>query len=222
MRISIVRAVLVACSLSWPVGSANAASFDCAKARRPIERLICSNPELDAADTRMGEVFKRVNAAFPLKGFVLATQRVFLAGYPACMNDGSGKPLVAADAARRCLAVVRERTAELEALGQARVYSSADGAFTPEDLAILVYTAEGRQKVRLWGNWMPDAYNPRPFPDGKLCDLDDELKPAKGGFKTASTDDAVLTISETAVQISEHIMCTPRNGIAAQVYRRVR
>ncbi|MFY8103546.1 MAG: hypothetical protein ACOVK6_05545, partial [Ramlibacter sp.] len=119
-------------------------------------------------------------------------------------------------------AVVRERTAELEALAQAKVYSSTQGTFTPDDLAILVYTADGRQRVRLWGNWMPDAYKPRPFPDGKLCDLEDELKPAQGGFMTASTDDAILTISEAAVQISEHIMCTPRNGIAAGVYRRVR
>ncbi|MBM3593830.1 MAG: hypothetical protein FJX32_14335 [Alphaproteobacteria bacterium] len=222
MRTSLVRTVFLATSLWWLVGSATAASFDCAKARRPIEKLICSNPELDAADTRMGEAFKRVNAGFPLKGFVLATQRVFLAGYSACMNDDTGKTVVAAEAVRRCVAVVRERTAELEALGQAKVYSSAVGTFTPDDLAILVYNADGRQRIRLWGNWMPDAYNPRPFPDGKLCDLDDELKPAKGGFKTASTDDAVLTISETAVQISEYIMCTPRNGIAAQVYRRVR
>lgn len=222
MRTSLFRFVLLAGASWWLMGSATAASFDCAKARRPIERLICSSPELDAADTRMGEAFKRVNEGFALKGFLLATQRVFLAGYSACMNDGTGKPMVAAEAVRRCAAVVRERTAELEALAQAKVYSSAQGTFTPDDLAILVYTADGRQRIRFWGNWMPDAYNPRPFPDGKLCDLDDELKPAQGGFMTASTDDAVLTISEAAVQISEHIMCTPRNGIAAQVYRRVR
>jgi uncharacterized protein YecT (DUF1311 family) len=222
MQIFLLRSALLAASLCAVGGSATAASFDCTKAQRPIEKLICSNPELDAADTQMGKVYKRVNADFPLKGFLLATQRVFLAGYSACMNDDLGKPVAAADAVRRCMTVVRERTVELEALSQAKVYSSTKGAFTPEDLAILVYTADGRQRIRLWGNWVHDASKPRPFPDGKLCDLDDELKPAKGGFITASTDDAVLTISETAVQISEHIMCTPRNGIAAQVYRRVR
>lgn len=39
---------------------------------------------------------------------------------------------------------------------------------------------------------------------------------------TPSTDDAVFSVSDAAVQISEHIMCTPRNGIAPGNYRRVR
>ncbi len=221
MKKFLLRAVLLSVAV-WGVSSASAASFDCAKARRPIEKLICNNPELDAADTRMGEVFKQVNAGFPLKGFLLATQRVFLAGYANCMNDDRGKPLVAAEGARRCVAGVRERTAELEAQALAKVYSNADAKFTHEDLAVLVYTAQGRQKIRLWGNWMPDAYNPKPFPEGKLCDLDDELKPAKVGFMTSSTDDAVFQVSDAAVQISEHIMCTPRNGIAPGAYRRMR
>ena len=221
MKKILLRAVFLTASV-LVVSSASAASFDCAKARRPIEKLICSNPELDAADTRMGEVFKQVNAGFPLKGFLLATQRVFLAGYANCMNDDYGKPMVAAEGARRCVAMARARIAELETQALAKVYSNADAKFTHEDLAILVYTAQGRQKIRLWGNWMPDAYNPKPFPQGMLCDLDDELKPAKGGFMTASTDDAVFQVSDAAVQISEHIMCTPRNGIAPGAYRRMR
>lgn len=221
MKTSPLRAVLLSVAV-WGATSASAASFDCAKARRPIEKLICSNPELDAADTRMGEVFKQVNAGFPLKGYLLATQRVFLAGYANCMNDDRGKPMAAAEGARRCVAMVRERTAELETQALAKVYSSADAKFSHEDLAVLVYTAQGRQKIRLWGNWMPDAYNPKPFPQGMLCDVDDELKPAKGGFTTASTDDAVFQVSDAAVQISEHIMCTPRNGIAPGAYRRIR
>ena len=182
------------------------------------------NPQVGFGDAEalLGEVFKQVNAGCPLKGFLLATQRVFLAGYTSCMNDDNGKPMATAEGVRRCVAVVRERTAELETQALAKVYTGADAKFTHEDLAILVYSVNGRQKMRLWGNWMPDAYNPKPFPDGKLCDLDDELKPAKGGFMTGSTDDAVFSVSEAAVQISEHIMCTPRNGIAPGAYRRVR
>ncbi len=222
MRTVLLRTLLTTGFLLFSGISASAASFDCAKARRPIEKLICSTPELDAADTRMGEVFKQVNAGFPLKGYLLATQRVFLAGYATCMNDFNGKPFAAAEATRRCVAMVRERTAELETQALAKVFTSAEAKFSHEDLAILVYTANGRQKIRLWGNWMPDMHNPKGFPDGKLCDLDDELKPAKGGFVTASTDDAVISISDAAVQISEHIMCTPRNGISPGAYRRVR
>jgi len=217
-----LRAIAVACTLLFFSGAISAASFDCGKARRPLEKLICSSPELDAADSRMGEVIKQINAGFPLKGFLLATQRVFLSGYPYCMADDSGKSLSGAEAARRCAAMVRARTAEIEAQALAKIYSNADGKFTHDSLAILVYSADGRKRIRLWGNWMPDAYNPQPFPDGKLCDLDEELKSVKGGYMIAMSDEAVFSISDASVNISEYIMCTPRNGIGAGSYRRVR
>ena len=222
MRGFLLRVIAVTGALLLFAGTTSAASFDCGKARRPLEKLICSSPELDAADTRMGEVFKQVNAGFPLKGFLLATQRVFLSGYPYCMTDDSGKSLSGAEAARQCAAMVRARTAEIEAQALAKIYSNADGKFTQDSLAILVFTANGRKRIRLWGNWMPDAYNPQPFPDGGLCDLDEELKPAKGGYMIAVSDEAVFSVSDTSVNISEYIMCTPRNGIGPGSYRRVR
>lgn len=202
--------------------SAWSASFDCAKARKPLEKLICANPELDAADTRMGDVFKQVNAGFPLKGYVLTTQRVFLSGYPYCMMDSKGKPSTGPDAVQRCVKGVQIRTAELQALVQAKVYSDATNKFSQDNLAILVYPANGRNRIRLWGNWMPDAYNPQPFPEGVVCDIEDDLKPVKGGLGTDSTDDAVFTISDTAVTIRGFISCSPRNGIGEGTYRRVR
>jgi hypothetical protein len=170
----------------------------------------------------MGEVFKQVNAGFPLKGFLLATQRLFLSAYPYCMTDDSGKSLAGTEAARRCAAMVRARTAEIEAQALAKIYLDADGKFTQDSLAILVYSADGRKRIRLWGNWMPDAYNPQPFPAGKLCDLDEELKPVKGGYMISMSDEAVFSISDASVNISAYIMCTPRNGIGAGSYRRVR
>lgn len=202
--------------------SAWSASFDCAKARKPLEKLICANPELDAADTRMGDVYKQVNAGFPLKGYVLATQRMFLSGYAYCMMDSKGKPSTGPDAVQRCVKGVQIRTAELQALVQAKAYADSPDKFTQDSLAILVYPANGRNRIRLWGNWMPDAYNPKPFPEGVVCDIDDELKQVKGGFGTDSTDDAVFTISDTAVTIRGYIMCTPRTGIGEGTYRRVR
>jgi uncharacterized protein YecT (DUF1311 family) len=123
MKLIFWHAIVSATVLLPLSGTALAASFDCGKARRPIEKLICSNPELDAADTRMGEVFKQVNAGFPLKGFLSVTQRVFLSGYPYCMNDDLGKPLPRDKAASRCAALVKDRIAELEQQSQATVYS---------------------------------------------------------------------------------------------------
>lgn len=220
MRLNL-HAMMLSVGFLLALDSASAASFDCAKARRPIEKLICNNPELDVADTRMGEVFKQVNAGFPLKGFFLATQRVFISDYPYCMSDDTGRVTSGAEAVRRCIAVVRERTAEMQVQAFAKVYANTNGKFTHEDLAILVFPSNGRQRIQLWGNWMPDAYQPKPFPDGKLCNLDEELQPTKGGYMTASTQDAVFSISDSAVRISEHIMCTPRTGIAPGTYRRI-
>lgn len=215
-RFTILAGLLVLSS------QAMSASFDCGKARKPLEKFICANPELDAADTRMGEVFKQINAGFPLKGYVLATQKLFLSGYAYCMNDSRGKPSTSPDAAQRCVKAVQQRTAEMQSLVQAKAYAESPDKFNQDSLAILVYPANGRNRIRLWGNWMPDAQNPRPFPDGVLCDIDDELKPVKGGFGTDSTDDAVFVISDASVTVRGYIMCTPRNGIGEGTYRRVR
>jgi uncharacterized protein YecT (DUF1311 family) len=200
----------------------HAASFDCGKARRPIEKFICSQPELDAADTRLGEVFKQVHAGFPSKGFLLATQRVFVADYPSCLTDDQGKTSSGPASVRRCVNLVKERIQALESQALALVYSDAPAKFAHDGLTILLYNSQGQQRIRLWGNWMPDAYKPEPFPAGKLCDLDAALKPVKGGFKTDDTDDAVFVITESQLSISEYIMCTPRNGIAPGPYRRLR
>jgi len=201
-----------------------AASFDCAKARSPLEKLICSQPELDAADTRMGEAYRKANSAVPLKGFVGVTQRVFLADYRSCGMAGPNRPLPAAQAVRQCTSLADRRTQELEGYTQARFYSQvAPGkTFTQDDLAILIGAGQGGQRIRLWGNWMPDAYDPKPFPMGVLCDLEGRLLPAKGGLKVEFEEDVLLQVSEQSVRISGFMTCTPRNGVGEGDYPRVR
>jgi uncharacterized protein len=95
------------------MNSAFAASFDCAKAQRPLEKLICSNPQLNSADEQMGNTFKEINASFPLKGFIMLTQRRFIAEYPNCMVDGKGKAVATPATANACLQLVQSRIAEL-------------------------------------------------------------------------------------------------------------
>lgn len=204
--------------------SVRAASFDCAKARSPLEKLICSQPELDAADTRMGEAYRKANAAVPLKGFVATTHRVFLAEYRSCAMSAPNRPLPTAQAVRQCVAAADRRSQELEGYTQARFYSEvAKGkAFTQDDLAILVSTGPGESRIRLWGNWMPDAYDPKPFPMGVVCDLEGRLLPAKGGVKAEFDEDVPMQVTDTMVKIGGHIMCTPRNGVAEGNYPRVR
>lgn len=201
-----------------------AASFDCAKARSPLEKLICSQPELDAADTRMGEAFRKANAAVPLKGFVGLTQRVFLLEYRGCAFSAPNRPLPTAQAVRQCAVLANKRADELDAVAGAQFYSQVDKskAFTQDDLAILILPGPGLQRIQLWGNWMPDANDPKPFPQGVLCDLQGSLTPAKGGFKADFDEEVLLQVSPQSVKIGGHLMCTPRNGVAEGVYPRVR
>ena len=204
------------------VNNSFAASFDCAKAQRPLEKLICSNPQLNSADEQMGQTFKEINASFPLKGFALLTQRRFIADYPTCMLDGKGKTVATPATANACLQMVQSRIAELRQYGQSKVYSNAKGKFTQDDLAILITTSGAKSQIKFWGNWMPDAYQPAPFPQGRLCEFEADLIPAKGGFKTDQTDDVIISISDAAVQLSGFISCSPRTGIADGTYKRIK
>jgi uncharacterized protein YecT (DUF1311 family) len=199
-----------------------AASFDCAKAKRPLEKLICSNPQLNSADEQMGNTFKEINASFPLKGFALLTQRRFIAEYPTCMLDEKGKTVATPATANACLQMVQSRINELRQYGQSRVYSNATDKFTQDDLAILVSSSGAKSQIKFWGNWMPDAYQPAPFPEGRLCDFEADLMPVKGGFKTAPTDDVIISISDASVQLNGYISCSPRTGIAEGTYKRVK
>ena len=116
------------------------------------------------------------------------------------------------------------RTQELEGYTQARFYSQvAKGkAFTQDDLAILVTSGPGESRIRMWGNWMPDAHDPKPFPMGVLCDLEGRLLPAKGGMKAEFEEDVLLQVTDPMVKIGGFMTCTPRNGVGEGDYPRVR
>jgi hypothetical protein len=214
---------LVALPILWLVMSNTfAASFNCNKAQTTLEKFICSQDLLNLADEQMGHEFRAVNAAFPLKGFVLTTQKSFIAGYPTCMLDNKGKMVATPATANACLKMVQARIVELRQYGQSKVYSNATGKFLPDDLAILIYNNHGESFIWFWGNHMPDAYRPKPFPDGHLCDIEAKLIPANGKFKTDQTDDAIISVTESAVDLSSHISCTARTGIGEGRYGRVK
>ena len=50
------------------VPAAHAASFDCAKAQRPVEKLICGDPRLNAADERLGQAYRSGLQRLPAAG----------------------------------------------------------------------------------------------------------------------------------------------------------
>ena len=60
--------ICLAVLLGVAVPIAHAASFDCTKAQRPLEKLICGNPKLNAADERLGQTYRSGLQRLPAAG----------------------------------------------------------------------------------------------------------------------------------------------------------
>ena len=65
-------------------GPAQAAGIDCTKAKTPVERMLCADPALRAADGAVADAFAAALAAAPDQGAVRACQRQWLAARNAC------------------------------------------------------------------------------------------------------------------------------------------
>lgn len=73
-----MRLLLTTTALALIAGSAQAASFDCAKARTAVEKRICAEPWLSKADSAMGESYAAAMAASPTPRKLKAAQQVWL------------------------------------------------------------------------------------------------------------------------------------------------
>jgi uncharacterized protein len=96
------RGLLLAAALLAAPLAAAAASFDCAKAGTPVERMVCADPGVSALDERVADAYKAACARDPR---VKESQREWLAG----TRNKCGSTA--------CLS--QAYTARLEALGQA-------------------------------------------------------------------------------------------------------
>jgi uncharacterized protein len=78
--------VAAACGASWPVAAAP--SFDCTKATLPVERIICSDPNLSAADRRMATLYSEARReARANTATLIEEQRLFLKDREDCLED---------------------------------------------------------------------------------------------------------------------------------------
>jgi uncharacterized protein len=94
---------LGAFAASAPVG---AASFDCAKASRPHERLICSTPALSAADDELSAAYRAAVERSPeaARAPLRQGQREWIPYLPAlCSDDGKGRVFKDRKEAAGCL-----------------------------------------------------------------------------------------------------------------------
>ena len=75
------------------VQGAMAASFDCSKAAKPVEKIICTNAPLSQADEALAREYKRLMDALPaaLKPVLQKGQRSWIVYAPLnCSSDGRG------------------------------------------------------------------------------------------------------------------------------------
>ena len=193
------------------------ASFDCAKASTKQEKLICSTPELNDADSKMGEIYSSTSKAFPILGFIQSTQRDWLASYRSCSD------------AATCLRYVKERISELSTLKDASVYADYVGnKFEADSGTVIIYEKSGTKFAKFFGNWMPDGnLDPdkmKGYPkDGYICNEDIPLV-KKGSFYIAKegsvSDDFSLSIDASRVLMKGHVFCNARCEFGDGVYKK--
>ena len=190
------------------------ASFDCKKASTKHEKLICEAPQLDAADTQMGEAYKNAVKTFPVKGFIQAEQRAWGYSYRNCKS------------VEQCVAIAQERTTQLNQYLKSSVYSDSTGSkFHPQDALLIFYEHESKQFVRLFGNWMHDGYmDPdkiKGYPnDGYICNEDSELLKKGNEFIMKDNPEVSFVIHGGKVTMKGHFGCNARTGFGPGVYNK--
>jgi len=111
--------VLVAAALAGPGAPASAASMKCEAAATPVEKAICANPALVAADSKMAAAFARRLDQCPesARAELRQTQRFWLRDRNACSNALSEDD---PEAVARCAADrMNERIGQIERIGAA-------------------------------------------------------------------------------------------------------
>ena len=76
----VLTLIFVAATLAAPLAS-QAASFDCARARSPMEKLICSDNNLSSMDEQLNAAFKDAVARSDAKPLMTTWQRGWLKSY---------------------------------------------------------------------------------------------------------------------------------------------
>lgn len=209
MRLICIVGVLAAIYLPAP---ANAASFDCAKGKTPIEKKICADAALGRADEELSRAYQKRSHDFPIPEFVKDSQRVWLRALPSCLPD-----------AKDCLTSIRDRIEQLNSWADPKVYTSYGKAFDHEGVTLVLVTRNGAPWLDWYGSWMPDAYRPRPFPDGFIAQESGAL--TKTGAKYTLTDhnDASILISDEKITFEgDGMSLSARQGPISGDFLRVR
>ena len=186
---------LVLLSLSL---TTQAASFDCAKAKTPMEKTICSNANISKLDEDMNSKYQAALKNFPVKGFVRAQQREWLAEtrYLDCKKDCT-KTLT--DAYQKRIAMLSLPEPQL-------IYSNTLN-FEREngDTVGIIYSIKDKRFISLWGGFRihRQASNDAGKPIYTGCSFDGQLMSNNLARDNNSKDEINLILSDTKLIISD-------------------
>jgi uncharacterized protein YecT (DUF1311 family) len=192
---ALTRLFVFAALFVLAASQANAASFDCRKARTALEHRICRDPALGKADEELEKVYRETLRGFVIPDFIKDSQRAWLNAAPLCLDAGKAD----SSGLQNCLDLFRARTAALQAYRSAKVYTNYGKRFDRENSTLLLYEKDGKPWLDWYGDWMPDAYRPKPFPDGFLAMDGGALIAASGKFTLADHDDALISVSDDKI-----------------------
>jgi uncharacterized protein len=124
-----------------------AASFDCSKAKTPLEKTICSNEKISKLDEEMNAKYQAALKSFPVKGFVKAQQREWLAS-----------DLRTIDCKKDCTKLLDEayqkRIGMLTLPEPKIVYANtADFALENGDTVAIIFTSDNQKFISIWGGF---------------------------------------------------------------------
>ena len=208
---------LVVLLLGLPASAPQAASFDCAKAKTPLELKICREPALGKADEALAKVYRERLRDFPIPGFIKDSQRAWLNMAQQCLLLETSK------SSDTCLSLYQARIEALDHYGDAKIYTDYGKAFDHEQTTLLLYERNGGLWLDWYGDWMPDAYRPKPFPDGYLAQDGGALIAKDGKYTSTDHDDAIVTIIEEKITFGgDGMSLTARQGSVRGDFPRVK
>jgi uncharacterized protein len=175
-----------------------AASFDCAKAKSPLEKTICSNANISKLDEEMSTKYQVALKSFPVKGFVRAQQREWLADTRLldCKKDCT-KALTDA---------YQKRIAMLSLPEPQSIYSNTSN-FEREsgDTVAIIYSQKDKRFISLWGGYRihRQASNDAGKEIYTGCSFDGQLVSNNLAKDIGSKDEINLTLTDAKLIISD-------------------
>jgi len=127
------------------VSQSHAASFDCAKARSPVEKSICSNNELSKLDEELAEVYKSAAKDYPVQNYVKIRQREWVKENSSCSKDKMAS----------CLkSNYEKRISQLKNISDIKIFSNTQKFdYFAGDAVAEIRQSGGKFLINVWGGF---------------------------------------------------------------------